>query len=266
MLFCKSATTFNCLFGEKMLEVLNNFVPRTSYFVFTLPILTLTFASLLAVESPALPKIQMTTEQLVASGLQLPLMEAFYTIQGEGQFSGHAAYFIRLGGCDVGCVWCDVKESWEAGKWPILPIEKIVSDALAYPGRLVVITGGEPLLYDLGPLTQLLKSKGFSTHLETSGAHPFSGDFDWVCFSPKKFKKPHSSIYEVANELKVVVYHPSDLTFAQEHATQVGSECELRLQPEWSKAADRLPELIDFIKGNPNWKISLQTHKFMDIP
>ena len=143
-----------------MLEVLNNFVPRTSYFVFTLPILTLTFASLLAVESPALPKIQMTTQQLVASGLQLPLMEAFYTIQGEGRFSGHAAYFIRLGGCDVGCVWCDVKESWEAGKWPILPIEKIVDDALSYPGRLVVITGGEPLLYDLGPLTQLLKSKG----------------------------------------------------------------------------------------------------------
>ena len=266
MLFCKSATTFNCLFGEKMLEVLNNFVPRTSYFVFTLPILTLTFASLLAVESPALPKIQMTTQQLVASGLQLPLMEAFYTIQGEGRFSGHAAYFIRLGGCDVGCVWCDVKESWEAGKWPILPIEKIVDDALSYPGRLVVITGGEPLLYDLGPLTQLLKSKGFSTHLETSGAHPFSGDFDWVCFSPKKFKKPHPSIYEVANELKVVVYHPSDLAFAEDHAAQVVLGCELRLQPEWSKASERLPELIDFIKSNPNWKISLQTHKFMDIP
>jgi organic radical activating enzyme len=122
------------------------------------------------------------------------------------------------------------------------------------------------LLYDLGPLTQLLKSKGFSTHLETSGAHPFSGDFDWVCFSPKKFKKPDPSIYAVADELKVVVYHPSDLAFAQEHAAQVGTGCELRLQPEWSKAAERLPELIDFIKNNPNWKISLQTHKFMDIP
>ena len=129
----------------------------------------------------------------VEKGVALPLMEAFYTIQGEGRFSGHAAYFIRLGGCDVGCVWCDVKESWEAGKWPILPIEKIVADALSFPGRLVVITGGEPLLYDLGPLTQLLKSKGFSTHLETSGAHPFSGDFDWVCFSPKKFKKPEQA-------------------------------------------------------------------------
>jgi len=208
----------------------------------------------------------MTTQESVASGLHLPLMEAFYTIQGEGQFSGHAAYFIRLGGCDVGCVWCDVKESWEAGKWPILPIETIVADALAYPGRLVVITGGEPLLYDLGPLTALLKEKGFSTNLETSGAHPFSGDFDWVCFSPKKFKKPHSSIYEVANELKVVVYHPSDLSFAEEHAVLVNKNCELRLQPEWSKASLRMPELVDYIKSNPSWKISLQTHKFMDIP
>ena len=208
----------------------------------------------------------MSTQELVAAGLQLPLMEAFYTIQGEGRHTGHAAYFIRLGGCDVGCVWCDVKESWEAGKWPVLPIETIVADALAYPGRLVVITGGEPLLYDLGPLTVLLKANGFSTHLETSGAHPFSGNFDWVCFSPKKFKAPHPSIYPVADELKVVVYHPSDLDFAATHAAKVVEDCELRLQPEWSKATERLPELIDFIKNNPDWKISLQTHKFMDIP
>jgi organic radical activating enzyme len=249
-----------------MLEVLNNFVPRTSYFIFILSILPLTFANLLAVESPALPKIQMTTQELVASGLQLPLMEAFYTIQGEGRFSGHAAYFIRLGGCDVGCVWCDVKESWEAGKWPIVSIEEMVASALSYPGKLVVITGGEPLMYDLAPLTQLLKSNGFAIHLETSGAHSFSGQFDWVCFSPKKFKKPHPSIYEVADELKVVVYHPSDLSFAEEHAAQVHENCDLRLQPEWSKASERLPELIDYIKNNPNWKISLQTHKFMDIP
>lgn len=208
----------------------------------------------------------MSTQESVAAGLQLPLMEAFYTIQGEGRHTGHAAYFIRLGGCDVGCVWCDVKESWEAGKWPILPIETIVADALAFPGRLVVITGGEPLLYDLGPLTALLKAKGFSTHLETSGAHPFSGDFDWVCFSPKKFKAPHPTIYSVANELKVVVYHPSDLDFAAMHAAKVGEGCELRLQPEWSKTSLRLPELVDYIKSNPSWKISLQTHKFMDIP
>ena len=208
----------------------------------------------------------MSTQESVAAGLQLPLMEAFYTIQGEGRHTGHAAYFIRLGGCDVGCVWCDVKESWEAGKWPVLPIEKIVADALAFPGRLVVITGGEPLLYDLGPLTALLKAKGFSTHLETSGAHPFSGDFDWVCFSPKKFKAPHPSIYPVADELKVVVYHPSDLDFAALHAAKVGEDCELRLQPEWSKSSIRLPELVDYIKSNPSWKISLQTHKILHIP
>jgi len=208
----------------------------------------------------------MESKPSTTTGTHLPVMEAFYTLQGEGKFAGHAAYFIRLGGCDVGCVWCDVKESWNASLWPVLSIEKIVSDALVFPGRLVVITGGEPLLYDLGPLTQLLKSTGFSTHLETSGAYPFSGDFDWVCFSPKKFKKPDPSIYSVADELKVVVYHSSDLVFAQEHATRVGSGCELRLQPEWSKASDRLPELIDFIKSNPSWKISLQTHKFMDIP
>jgi 7-carboxy-7-deazaguanine synthase len=208
----------------------------------------------------------MSTQESVAAGLQLPLMEAFYTIQGEGRHTGHAAYFIRLGGCDVGCVWCDVKESWEAGKWPILPIETIVADALDFPGRLVVITGGEPLLYDLGPLTALLKANGFSTHLETSGAHPFSGDFDWVCFSPKKFKAPHPSIYPVADELKVVVYHPSDLDFAAMHAAEVGEGCELRLQPEWSKSSIRLPELVEYIKSNPSWKISLQTHKFMDIP
>src|SRR5690606_1911192 len=182
-----------------------------------------------------------TTQELVAAGLQLPVMEAFYTIQGEGRFTGYPAYFIRLGGCDVGCVWCDVKESWEAAKWPVLPIEQIVEDALVHPGRLAVITGGEPLMYDLGPLTALLKEKGFTTNIETSGAHPFSGDFDWVCFSPKKFKKPHPSIYEVADELKVVVFHQSDFAFAEEHAAQVNSSCELRLQPEWSKAEKFTP-------------------------
>jgi len=218
------------------------------------------------VESPALPKIQMTIEQQVASGISLPLMEAFYTIQGEGKFTGHPAYFIRLGGCDVGCVWCDVKESWEAGKWPVLAIEKIVDDACFYPGRLVVITGGEPLLYDLGPLTKLLKENGFTTNIETSGAHPFSGDFDWVCFSPKKFKKPHLSIYEEADELKVVVFHQSDFAYAEEHAKLVKSDCELRLQPEWSKAEKFTSEIIEYVKNRPFWKISLQTHKFMDIP
>lgn len=208
----------------------------------------------------------MKTEELVARGLSLPLMEAFYTIQGEGRFTGYPAYFIRLGGCDVGCVWCDVKESWEAGKWPVHSIEEIVAEAEKYPGRLVVITGGEPLMYDLGPLTALLKSKGFTTNIETSGAHPFSGEFDWVCFSPKKFKKPHDSIYQKANELKVVVFHSSDFAFAEEHSKLVNVDCELRLQPEWSKAEKFTPLIINYAKNRPNWKISLQTHKFMDIP
>jgi 7-carboxy-7-deazaguanine synthase len=208
----------------------------------------------------------MKTEELIAKGLSLPLMEAFYTIQGEGRFTGHPAYFIRLGGCDVGCVWCDVKESWEAGKWPIQPIEDIVAEAEKFPGRLVVITGGEPLMYELGPLTALLKEKGFTTNIETSGAHPFSGDFDWVCFSPKKFKKPHPSIYQEADELKVVVFHSSDFDFAEEHAKLVNEDCELRLQPEWSKAEKFTPSIINYAKNHPNWKISLQTHKFMDIP
>ncbi|MBN7811428.1 radical SAM protein [Algoriphagus sp. H41] len=210
--------------------------------------------------------IASSKQALVAAGQQLPIMEAFYTIQGEGRFTGYPAYFIRLGGCDVGCVWCDVKESWEAAKWPVLSIEQIVDEALKFPGRLVVITGGEPLMYDLGPLTKLLKEKGFTTNIETSGAHPFSGDFDWVCFSPKKFKNPHPSIYKHADELKVVVFNKSDFAFAEEHAAQVNPLCELRLQPEWSKVARFTPEIVEYVKNRPNWKVSLQTHKFMDIP
>jgi 7-carboxy-7-deazaguanine synthase len=220
----------------------------------------------MAVQLPALPKITMTIKEQVSAGTHLPVMEAFYTIQGEGVFSGHAAYFIRLGGCDVGCVWCDVKESWEAAKWPVLSVEEIVNEALKFPGRKVVITGGEPLMYPLLPLTSLLKANGFVVHLETSGAHPFSGGFDWVCFSPKKFKKPHPSIYEKAHELKVVVFHPSDFDFAEEHAALVHENCQLLLQPEWSKAQKFTPLIVEFVKDNPKWKISLQTHKFMDIP
>lgn len=208
----------------------------------------------------------MDTETAVQQGILLPLMEAFYTIQGEGEHSGKPAYFIRLGGCDVGCVWCDVKDSWEAGKWPLVSIENIVVEALKYPGRLVVITGGEPLMYNLDPLTQLLKSHGFTTNIETSGAHPFSGDFDWICFSPKKFKKPHPSIFQVANELKVVIFHKSDYEFAEKHADLVNNSCKLLLQPEWSKSSEHLEGIISYVKFNPKWKISLQTHKFMDIP
>lgn len=200
------------------------------------------------------------------NGLSLPLMEAFYTIQGEGMFSGQPAYFIRLGGCDVGCVWCDVKDSWEAERWPIVPISKMVAEAESYPARLVVITGGEPLMHNLGPLTSLLKDKGFQINMETSGAHPFSGTIDWTCLSPKKFKQPLPQVYEHANELKVVVFNKSDFDFALKHAKLVNEKCHLLLQPEWSKAEIMTPLIIDFVKENPAWRVSLQTHKYMEIP
>ncbi|WP_375585745.1 7-carboxy-7-deazaguanine synthase QueE [Cyclobacterium xiamenense] len=202
----------------------------------------------------------------VREGQALPLMEAFYTIQGEGTYSGQPAYFIRLGGCDVGCVWCDVKDSWEAGKWPLVEIDQIVAQADAHPARLAVITGGEPLMYDLGPLTRGLKEKGFTINLETSGAHSHSGELDWICLSPKKFKGPVPEIYAIANELKVIVYHKSDFEFARSEARKVNPSCRLLLQPEWSKAGQLMPRIVDFVKENPRWHISLQTHKYMEIP
>jgi 7-carboxy-7-deazaguanine synthase len=219
-----------------------------------------------AVQLPALSKIPMDLQTTITQGLALPLMEAFYTVQGEGTHSGTPAYFIRLGGCDVGCVWCDVKDSWDAGRWPVIDIQDIVDGALEYPGRMVVITGGEPLLYDLFPLTALLKEKGFVIHIETSGAHPFSGHFDWVCFSPKKFKAPHPSIYAHADELKVVVYNKSDFAFAEKHTALVRPTCKRLLQPEWDKSVLMLNQVIEYVKNHPDWKISLQTHKFMAIP
>ena len=196
----------------------------------------------------------------------LPIMEAFYTLQGEGAHTGRAAYFIRLGGCDVGCHWCDVKESWDADHHPKTSISRIVAGALAYQGRLAVVTGGEPLMYNMDELTLALQKAGFQTNIETSGAYPLSGHWDWVCFSPKKFKVPHSSIYPAANELKVIVFNKSDFAFAEEHATLVGKNCKLLLQPEWSRHEQMLPQIIDYIKDNPRWQISLQTHKFMNIP
>jgi 7-carboxy-7-deazaguanine synthase len=197
---------------------------------------------------------------------ELPIMEAFYTLQGEGFHNGKAAYFIRVGGCDVGCVWCDVKESWDAEIHPKQKLSQIVNDALAFPGKLAVITGGEPLMYDMLPLTTLLKENGFQTNIETSGAYPMSGIWDWVCFSPKKFKAPHESIFEKANELKVIIYNKSDYKFAEEFAQKVNQDCILLLQPEWGMQDKHLPEIIEFVKQNPKWRISLQTHKYMNIP
>lgn len=196
----------------------------------------------------------------------LPLMEAFYTIQGEGYHQGKAAYFIRLGGCDVGCHWCDVKESWDASQFPNSKIEDIVDTAAQYPGRLAVITGGEPLMYDLDELCRQLHNKGFQTNIETSGVYALTGEWDWICFSPKKFKSPDSGIYAKANELKVIIFNKSDFEWAEEHASKVSKECKLYLQPEWSKSNEMLPLIIDYIKENPKWEVSLQIHKFMNIP
>jgi len=196
----------------------------------------------------------------------LPVMEDFYTIQGEGAYQGHAAYFIRLGGCDVGCVWCDVKESWDASAHPILSVSEIANKAIESGSKIVVVTGGEPALYDLTVLTTELQKAGLRTHIETSGAHEITGAWDWVCLSPKKFKEPVSSAYPLADELKIIVYNKSDLDWARAHSKKVGGHCVLYLQPEWSKEKEMLPLIIDFVKANPDWKISLQTHKYMDIP
>ena len=196
----------------------------------------------------------------------LPVMESFYTIQGEGFHQGRAAYFIRLGGCDVGCVWCDVKDSWDADRHPRLAIDELVAAASAYPGRLAVITGGEPLMHDCGPLTAALRGAGFATNIETSGAWPLSGQWDWICLSPKKFKAPLPGICAFANELKVVIYNKTDFDWAEQWAEQVSPGCRLYLQPEWSKSAVVTPLIIDYIKAHPNWGFSLQLHKYINVP
>lgn len=196
----------------------------------------------------------------------LPVMEAFYTLQGEGSHSGRAAYFIRLGGCDVGCVWCDVKDSWDADAHPKVSLAKIIADATENPARLAVITGGEPLMYNLDELTARLKAEGFETNIETSGAHPLTGQWDWICFSPKKFKEPLPEIYKKAHELKIIVFNKSDFKFAEKFAELVNPECKLYLQTEWDKQKEMLPLIIDYIKANPKWRISVQTHKHLNIP
>lgn len=196
----------------------------------------------------------------------LPLMEDFFTIQGEGNYQGHAAYFIRLGGCQVRCVWCDVKDSWEVDAHPKVAISDIVSKAKASGSRIAVVTGGEPSMHDLTLLTKELKVAGLRTHIETSGAYPLTGEWDWITFSPKKFKAPHISVPPLAHELKVVIFHKTDFAWAEEYASQVNSDCKLFLQPEWSKEDEMLPLIIEYVKKNPKWAISLQTHKYMNIP
>lgn len=196
----------------------------------------------------------------------LPVMEAFYTLQGEGYHQGRAAYFIRLGGCDVGCVWCDVKDSWDAEKHPKIAIEAIVAEAAKYPGRLAVITGGEPLLHQLDELTKALQEAGFETNIETSGSSVMSGHWDWICLSPKKFKAPVPENLPLAHELKVVIFNKHDFDWAELHAAQVSPNCKLYLQPEWDKSAEITPLIVDYIKAHPQWELSLQTHKYINVP
>lgn len=203
----------------------------------------------------------------------LPVMESFYTIQGEGFFQGKAAYFIRLGGCDVGCVWCDVKESWDALKHPLRSVQHIVDEVVANcptgqgaNGPVIVITGGEPLMHNLDELTSELKSKGYTLNLETSGSWPISGMWDWICLSPKKFKAPLPEVLQLANELKVVIFNKSDFAWAEKHAEMVSPECRLYLQPEWEKSPVMMPLIVEYIKANPKWEFSLQIHKYMNVP
>lgn len=204
--------------------------------------------------------------RLLDAGKMLPLMEAFYTIQGEGRNTGEAAWFIRVGGCDVGCRWCDVKESWNPDLHPLTHTDQIVEDAAAQVSKAVVVTGGEPLMYNMEYLCAELKKHQIKTYLETSGAYPLSGQWDWICLSPKKNMAPVGEITRRAHELKVIIFNDSDIAWAETFADKVGENCILYLQPEWSRAKYITPVIIDYVKKNPRWKISIQSHKFMHIP
>lgn len=205
------------------------------------------------------------SEVITKNNGTLPVMEMFYSIQGEGNYSGRPAVFVRLGGCDVGCHWCDVKDSWDASAHPLMNEEDILMYVNSHKAKFVVITGGEPAMYDLSELTKKLKAAGIYIAIETSGVYPLKGHFDWVCFSPKKFKKPEDDIYPRANELKVIIFHPSDLSWAEEHASKVNENCKLYLQPEWDKRETNTSLIIDYIKEHQHWNISLQTHKYIGV-
>ncbi len=214
-------------------------------------------------------KIEGVTERMnerLEAGLSLPIMEHFYTLQGEGFHTGKAAYFIRIGGCDVGCHWCDVKESWDARIHPLVDIESAVLEASQHPAKTVVITGGEPLLYNLSTLTKNLHDSGCKVHLETCGSHALTGVYDWVCLSPKKKAPPKKEYYNMADELKIVIHNRHDFEWARKHVSLVRESCKLFLQPEWSKINEVMPLMIEYIMENPMWSISLQSHKYMNIP
>ncbi|MEG1701044.1 MAG: 7-carboxy-7-deazaguanine synthase QueE [Alistipes sp.] len=203
---------------------------------------------------------------LFDGGRLLPLVEDFYTIQGEGFHTGKPAYFIRLGGCDVGCRWCDAKYTWNPKLYPPVAVQTVIERAVSCPAQAIVITGGEPLLYPLGVLTETLRARGLQIFLETSGTHPFSGCFDWVCLSPKRRQPPLSEAFARAHELKVIIETESDFAWAERNAAQVGASCMLFLQPEWSVADQMMPAMVEYVKAHPRWNISIQTHKYMRIP
>jgi organic radical activating enzyme len=205
-------------------------------------------------------------EILLREGRMLPLMEEFYSLQGEGFHTGRPSYFVRIGGCDVGCRWCDSKESWDAAKYPPVLTDKIIEHAASYPAKAIVVTGGEPLLYNLDYLCRGLHREGIMTFLETSGSSRISGEWDWICLSPKKDAPPLPEIFEKTNEMKVIIEDLQDLEWAEENARQVSSGCILYLQPEWSRRSTAIPVIVDYIKSHPKWKISLQAHKYMRIP
>ncbi len=206
------------------------------------------------------------SEKLLLDGKYLPVMEEFYSLQGEGFNTGQAAYFVRIGGCDVGCRWCDVKESWNASLFSPSPTDLIIGHALSYPAKAIVVTGGEPLLYNLEYLCMELQKNGVRTFLETSGSQPLSGYWNWICLSPKKEFPPICEVLEKANELKVIIHDPVDFSWAEENACLVSPDCFLYLQPEWSQRDKMMPAIIRYIQANPKWKISLQSHKYMSIP
>jgi organic radical activating enzyme len=209
--------------------------------------------------------IDATIQNLIDKGEMLPLMEEFYTIQGEGFHTGTAAYFIRIGGCDVGCHWCDVKESWNAELHPATASDTIIGNASKY-GDTVVVTGGEPLMWNMDHLTKHLQVNNIKTHIETSGAYPLSGSWNWICLSSKKNKLPLDGIYAVADELKMIIYNKNDFQFAEEQAAKVNENCVMFLQPEWSNREKMTPLIVDYVMQNPKWKVSLQTHKYLNIP
>jgi 7-carboxy-7-deazaguanine synthase len=208
----------------------------------------------------------MTDLELLRSGLALPLMEDFYTIQGEGYHAGKPAWFIRIGGCDVGCSWCDVKESWNADVWPLTRTDEIIGRLESCPSKSVVVTGGEPLMYNMDYLCRELKKRGFSLFLETSGSRPLTGEWDWICLSPKKFSPPVEEIFLRADEYKVIIQSKGDFDWAEKNLHRLRKDCKLYLQPEWSRADDMMQHIVVYVKANPKWSISLQTHKYMRIP